>query len=138
MAKITIALALILTLLGVGTYLGSPDANPSKTALIPSVFGVLLLGCGLAALQPSRRKHAMHAAASIGLLGALAASGRGVMAVSKLVGGEPDRPCFRAADGGPLLVAGRAVRQQLHRRSPPSGGRRGGIQRRRAMSQAHA
>ena len=87
MAKITIALAVILTLLGVGTYFGSPDANPSKTALIPSVFGVLLLVCGLGALRPSWRKHAMHAVASIGLLGALAASGRGVMAVSKLVGG---------------------------------------------------
>jgi hypothetical protein len=87
MAKTTIGLAVILTLLGLGTYFGSPDANPSKTALIPSVFGVLLLGCGLAALQPSWRKHAMHAVASIGLLGALAASGRGVMAISKLAGG---------------------------------------------------
>ena len=87
MAKITIALAVILTLLGVGTYLGSPDANPSKTALIPSVFGVLLLGCGMAALQPSWRKHAMHAAAMVALLGALASSGRAVASLAKLAGG---------------------------------------------------
>lgn len=87
MAKTTIALALILILLGLGTYFGSSDANPSVTALIPAVFGVLLLACGVTALQADWRKHAMHAAASIGLLGALAASGRGVMAIAKLARG---------------------------------------------------
>ena len=87
MAKTTIALAAALTLLGLGTYFGSSDANPSKTALIPAVFGVLLLGCGLAALQPTWRKHAMHVAVSVALLGALAASGRGVTALPKHAGG---------------------------------------------------
>jgi len=87
MARTTIVLALILILLGLGTYFGSWAANPSPTALIPAVVGVLLLACGLAALQPGWRKHAMHAAASIGLLGGLAASGRGIMAVAKLAQG---------------------------------------------------
>jgi len=102
MAKITIALAVTLTLLGVGTYFGSSDANPSKTALIPAVFGVLLLGCGLAALQDSWRKHAMHVAAALGLLGALAASGRGVMALLKLAGGADVN---KIALGSVLLMA---------------------------------
>ena len=99
MAKTTIALALILILLGLGTYFGSSDANPSVTALIPAAFGVLLLGCGVTALQAAWRKHAMHAAASIGLLGALAASGRGVMAVSKLARGADVNTTALAAVG---------------------------------------
>jgi hypothetical protein len=102
MAKITIALAAALTLLGLGTYFGSSDANPSKTALIPAVFGVLLLGCGLAALQPTWRKHAMHVAVTGALLGALAASGRGVMALAKLAGGGDVN---RIAFGSVLLMA---------------------------------
>ena len=87
MARISIALAVALLLLGLGTYFGSSDAHPSITALIPAGFGLLLLACGLAALQPSWRRHAMHAVASISLLGALAASGRGVMSLVKLASG---------------------------------------------------
>lgn len=102
MAKTTLVLAMVLTLLGLGTYFGSSDANPSVTALIPAVFGVLLLGCGLAALQPSLRKHAMHVAAAIGLLGALAASGRGVAALLKLAGGADVN---KIALGSALLMA---------------------------------
>jgi hypothetical protein len=102
MTKITIALAVLLILLGLGTYFGSPDANPSKTALIPAVFGVLLLGCGLTALRPSWRKHAMHVAATIGLLGALAASGRGVMSLVKLAGGADVN---KIAIGSVLIMA---------------------------------
>jgi len=84
MAKITIVLATILTLLGLVGYFGSSAGDPSITALIPAAFGVLLLGCGFAALRASWRKHAMHAVASISLLGALAASGRGLMSLAKL------------------------------------------------------
>jgi hypothetical protein len=87
MARVTIAIAGTLILLGLGTYFGSSQAEPSLTALIPAAFGTLLLGCGLTALQSSWRKHAMHAAASVGLLGALAASGRGLMALAKLASG---------------------------------------------------
>lgn len=84
MAKITIAFSSILILLGLASYFGASAANPSVTALIPTAFGVALLGCGLAALRPSWRKHAMHAAVSISLLGALAASGRGLSSLAKL------------------------------------------------------
>ena len=133
MAKITIALAVILTLLGVGTYFGSPDANPSKTALIPSVFGVLLLGCGLAALRPSWQARDARRGVDrvVGSPGGQRSRSHGGFEARRRRGGEQDCPRFRAADGGHMLAAGRAVRQQLHRRSPPSGGRRGGIRRRR-------
>ena len=86
MPNITIALSLILILLGLVGYFGSSAADPSVTALIPSVFGLVLLGLGAAALRSSWRKHAMHAVAAVALLGALAASGRGVASLAKLAG----------------------------------------------------
>lgn len=48
----------------------------SGTALIPAYVGSALFLLGLLALKPAWLKHAMHAAAAIGLLGFLAASGR--------------------------------------------------------------
>lgn len=46
------------------------------TALIPAVVGALLAASGAVALNESRLKHAMHAAATVGLLGFLLAAGR--------------------------------------------------------------
>lgn len=54
---------------------GTPDPETgrvSPTALIPALFGGLLDLCGaLAIAGPALRKHAMHFAAMIGLLGLL-------------------------------------------------------------------
>ena len=44
----------------------------SGTALIPAAIGMLLVICGTLGLQSGWRKHAMHAAATVALLGALA------------------------------------------------------------------
>jgi hypothetical protein len=87
MSRITIAFGVLLVVLGLVAYFGSASADPSLTALIPSVFGVLLCVCGAAALRPDWRKHAMHAAAAIAVLGALAASGRAGPSLAKLVQG---------------------------------------------------
>ena len=46
------------------------------TALIPAGFGAILAICGLIALKESLLKHAMHAAATAGLIGFLLAAGR--------------------------------------------------------------
>ncbi|MDZ4798417.1 MAG: hypothetical protein SGI92_09665 [Bryobacteraceae bacterium] len=69
MANITIALAAALMVLGVGGYIGSGSVSP--TALIPAAFGLLLLVFGVVARDPAKRKHAMHGAAMVGLLGVL-------------------------------------------------------------------
>lgn len=73
---------------------GAPGGTETKdapkrslTALIPSFVGVLLAIFGLAAMKEEWRKHAMHGAVLIGLLGALAAGGRGAMSLVKLMGG---------------------------------------------------
>jgi hypothetical protein len=59
---------------GIGAQTGT--AARSATALIPAGFGALLLLLGFGALiRPAARKHFMHAAAAVGLLGALGGFG---------------------------------------------------------------
>jgi len=90
MAMLTILLGAALVLLGVGGYLLT--GMVSWTALIPAIFGVPFLVLGLLAGKPTARKHAMHGAAGLSLLGLAG----GVMGVPKLVtllgGGEVARP----------------------------------------------
>ena len=70
---------LILIVLGVASYVLTNRV--SVTALIPAFFGAVLLVCAMIARSSeSARKHAMHAAVAVGLIGALAALARGVPA----------------------------------------------------------
>lgn len=80
MAPVTIVFGVLLILVGVVPYLIHPV---SKTALIPAVVGVLLAVLGTIAMKPAVRKHAMHAAVMVGLLGFLAATGRLVGTIAK-------------------------------------------------------
>jgi hypothetical protein len=65
MASTTIVFGVLLMLLGVGGYL----ATDAPTSLIPTYFGVILLVLGFLARAEHMRKHAMHAAAAVGLIG---------------------------------------------------------------------
>lgn len=66
-----------LALIAVGVYgfvNGTPDADGNKpmTALIPAWFGAILLVCaGLVIWKAKLRKHVMHLAAVVGVLGIL-------------------------------------------------------------------
>ena len=61
----------------------------SKTALIPALVGLPLIICGtLAYLDENKRKHSMHVAAGLALIGALLGLGRGLMKVSALWGDD--------------------------------------------------
>lgn len=62
--------ALLFALGPIFYFLGEPGTR-SMTALIPVPIGLLILGAGLAARHPARRKAAMHVAAAFGLLGLL-------------------------------------------------------------------
>ena len=68
----------ILILLGIGGYgYGIYIDNASLTALIPAAFGIVLMVLGhLAIAKESMRKHLMHAAVLIGLLGFILPAGR--------------------------------------------------------------
>ena len=67
MSSTTILFGVLLTLLGLAGYVLTGASSP--TALIPAIFGLLLLALGLLARSEPMRKHAMHAAATIALLG---------------------------------------------------------------------
>jgi hypothetical protein len=68
---------IILILLGVTSY--TVTGRTSVTALIPAFFGVVLLVCAMIARsREAARKHAMHAAVAVGLIGALAALAMGL------------------------------------------------------------
>jgi len=76
MERIAILFGVLLCGLGLVGYfspdtLGHSDAR-SPTALIPAAIGVILLICGMiVTAAPKTRKHAMHVAAAIALLGAI-------------------------------------------------------------------
>jgi hypothetical protein len=72
---------------GLGQYFGTGEAR-SITVWIPSWVGTALIVCGLLALKGSWLKHAMHAAAMIGLLGLLAALSRVIPKLIALGRGE--------------------------------------------------
>lgn len=77
MPIVSIVFGVLLIALGGWAYSASELEGPAKlTALIPSAVGVLLAICGVVGLNEARLKHAMHAAAAIGLLGLLLAAGR--------------------------------------------------------------
>ena len=80
MAKTTIVTGMLLTLLGVVFYAAAFQlgaTSRSATALIPSFVGVplILLGYG-AVIKPTLRKHFIHVAVVLALLGFLASFGR--------------------------------------------------------------
>ena len=67
MAFTTIVFGLVLTLIGFAGYFLT--GTSSFTALIPAAFGLLLLVLGFIARSDAARKHAMHAAAAVALVG---------------------------------------------------------------------
>ena len=80
MPKASLITGMLLTLLGLVTYyfaipLGAEKA--SVTALIPTFLGVPLMLLGYFSIfKPHLRKHLMHVAVVLGLLGFLASTGR--------------------------------------------------------------
>ncbi|MHC4943797.1 MAG: hypothetical protein ACYTG7_12340 [Planctomycetota bacterium] len=69
MIKATFVYALLLIVLGIGGYILTDFV--SVTALIPAFFGVVFLILAFLARKESLRKHMMHAASFLALLGFL-------------------------------------------------------------------
>ena len=109
MAKTTIVFGILLIGVGLFAYFGSSpkidlqqsDVAQSEvtssggkklpiTALIPAFFGTPLLICGLIALSEKYVAHAMHAAASVGLLGSLGGLSNSIRGILK------ESPNYRA------------------------------------------
>jgi hypothetical protein len=90
MWKVTVGLGMFLEVLGIGTYLaalaGWTGGKASITALIPAAFGSIFVVLGFLAAKPDLRKHVMHAAAALALLGG---AGSLVKAIQGAVAGFP-------------------------------------------------
>jgi hypothetical protein len=71
-APITIVAGILLIAVGVGGFALKDPENTGYTALIPAVLGVVLVLLGVLARKDHMRKHAMHLAAVLGLVGVLA------------------------------------------------------------------
>jgi hypothetical protein len=90
MPWLSIVIGVALLLLGIVGYILTDMV--SWTALIPAFFGLPLGLLGLAALEPAWRKHAMHAAAALALLGLLGSAMGLPKVVSLLAGNDVERP----------------------------------------------
>ena len=89
MLKLTFLIGGILAVLGVVAYAATEAA--SITALIPTFIGVLMLICAALARRTALRRHGIHAALAIALLGALGSLMQ-VVKIGDLVAGDAERP----------------------------------------------
>ena len=96
MPKTTMLFGVALIVLGVVGYVAT--GGVSITALIPAAFGIVLVLLGWLALNERFRKHAMHVAVVVGLLGFLGTA-RGLMGLPRLLSGDVERPAAVAAQG---------------------------------------
>ena len=101
MASTTIVIGTLLVLLGVIPYFVS--ASHSPTALIPAYVGAVLVLLGFVARNDRLRKHAMHVAVIVGLLGFLAAAGRLIMSLAR---GNTPTPLSAVSLIGMALLTG--------------------------------
>jgi apolipoprotein N-acyltransferase len=102
MPNVTIVFGVLLSAVSVFGYVRSLAASPSPTVFIPMAFGIVLIVLGILARKPELRKNAMHAAATVGLIGFLVAGGRGFM---KLGEAASDDPTIHRAPRLVLLMA---------------------------------
>lgn len=93
MPSTSIISGVLLILIGiVGYLLGMNDGRASPTALIPAAFGLLLVIFGfLAKSKENLRKHLMHAAVLIGLLGFFATASS-ILKIPAVLSGTAERP----------------------------------------------
>ena len=89
MASTTIALGVTLIILGLAGYFLT--GMVSITALIPAFFGIVIALAGLIARDERKRKHAMHAAVLVALVGFLG-SARGLLQIGDALNGTAERP----------------------------------------------
>ena len=77
MPRITFFTGILLIVLGAASYLivYIQTQTSQPTSLIPAGLGILLVGCAILA-KDHMRKHMMHAALGIALLGLIAAASR--------------------------------------------------------------
>jgi peptidoglycan/LPS O-acetylase OafA/YrhL len=105
MPSISIICGVLLILVGlIGYGYGMMDGRASVTALIPAFLGLILAVLGFAAKsREDLRKHIMHAAVLVGLLGFLATVSS-VLKLPALFDGTAERPAAVVAQFATALI----------------------------------
>jgi len=105
MPSTSIACGVLLILIGIIGYVyGSMSGNASVTALIPAVFGLILAILGYVSKNNENlRKHLMHGALLIALIGFLATVSS-FLKLPALFAGEAERPAAVSAQFATALV----------------------------------
>ena len=123
MPSLTIGLGVVLVIIGLAGYFLT--GGVSLTALIPAAFGLVITIAGVIARDEGKRKHAMHAAVLVALLGFLG-SVRGLLQIGALVDGTAARPAAVVSQSimavltlGYIVMAVRSfVRARASRQAP--------------------
>jgi uncharacterized membrane protein len=102
MQNLTLSLGILLIILGAASYLGT--GQESVTALIPSFFGILFVLFGWLGKKESLRKHMMHAAAGLALLGIFGTIGAVPGLIEVIGGGEVERPLATIARSAMFIM----------------------------------
>lgn len=125
MPQMAVMTGVVLIVLGLAGFMATGSAHP--TALIPSAFGLVIGILGLVARFGGAgvRKHTMHAAAAVALLG-LFGTMRGLVGLfSLLSGGTVARPAAAVCQGIMALICAlfiaMAIRSFIQARRCPGG-----------------
>ena len=100
MPSTTRLVGIILMVIGIVSYLLT--GRTSVTALIPAFFGAIFVILAYVARNEAARRHVMHVAVALGLLGALGTFGRAIPAV---LNGQLARPAVIAQIVTGLVLA---------------------------------
>jgi hypothetical protein len=90
MPKISIIIGILLIILGLAGYFGT--GGVSVTALIPAFFGIVIAILGFLGKKENIRKHVMHVALLVALLGVIGSFAGIPKTVTLMGGGEIVRP----------------------------------------------
>jgi hypothetical protein len=91
MPSTTRLIGIVLMIIGIASYWLT--GRTSVTALIPAFFGVVFVILAYVARNEAARRHAMHVAVAVGLLGVLGTLGRAIPAI---MNGQLTRPAVIA------------------------------------------
>jgi len=95
MPRLTLVTGILLILLGIISYFATGQA--SLTALIPTAFGIVFAILSWLSRKENLRKHIMHAAAALALLGLIGSFGGLISAFTLIFGGQVERPAATVA-----------------------------------------
>lgn len=103
MSKLSISVGILMIILGIGSFVLTGAA--SATALIPAFFGIAFIGLGVIGInKEAMRKHLMHAALLLAILGIGGSFGGLINVLGVLGGNELVRPNASYAQAAMAII----------------------------------